>query len=270
MEFENLGKHCEVKTCHQKDFLPFKCDVCKLTLCLTHRPYAAHNCAGDQAKDMTSVDCPVCGRGIRLTRCDDADLIWETHFNTECTQQPRNNKSDVKKCCAQDCIHKLGPSNTFQCPKCFRKVCLSHRIPEDHQCSSLIKHKGIATRHSSTNKNSSSNLTNKSEVTSSDTSSNIMNQKQSSTSSNTQFLCPFCSIDCHDQELLMSHVNFEHNESTSPSSSTPSTAGRMAQQSNSRSEVCPQCQERFNDPIALVDHVERVHSHKKSSNCVVT
>lgn len=32
MEFSNLGKHCNEKTCNQKDFLPFKCKFCTETV----------------------------------------------------------------------------------------------------------------------------------------------------------------------------------------------------------------------------------------------
>ena len=70
MEFVDMGGHCQQEGCKQQDFLPFKCNVCTKTLCLAHRSYVAHECVGSLAKDMTSLDCPICGRSVKFTRAD--------------------------------------------------------------------------------------------------------------------------------------------------------------------------------------------------------
>jgi len=44
LDFPNLGKHCAVKLCNQHDFLPFKCEECKIAFCQEHRLPVDHNC----------------------------------------------------------------------------------------------------------------------------------------------------------------------------------------------------------------------------------
>eukprot|EP01041_Mallomonas_annulata_P011418 gene11418-23888_t len=252
MEFENLGTHCEFDTCRQKDFLPFKCDACKFILCLEHRSYASHNCSATGAKDMTSVDCPVCGKGIKLSKADNPDLIWETHFQHECSQQPSSTKSQASKCPALGCRTTLGPSNTFRCPKCHKQVCLQHRTPEDHSCSALptkkpsdnIKaNKNINTQDTKLNTSSNtttSHATKKINKTNDPQNSlygtadrrkktgttNVIQSMNSTTEQNVNLECPICGMNFIDQEILVTHVNFEHNElaSSNNDSATSSTS----------------------------------------------
>ncbi|KAK5897738.1 hypothetical protein CgunFtcFv8_015216 [Champsocephalus gunnari] len=40
----NIGKHCRIDSCHQHDFLPFVCDLCRGSFCLDHRSREAHAC----------------------------------------------------------------------------------------------------------------------------------------------------------------------------------------------------------------------------------
>jgi predicted nucleic acid binding AN1-type Zn finger protein len=139
MEFEHVGSHCQMVGCNQKDFLPFHCDHCKKHLCAEHRTYAAHSCAGGAAKDVTSIDCPVCGKTVKFDMTQDVNVMWEQHYLTECTQVAVDtSKQVVKKCGRVGCRTVLGISNTYTCQKCAKLVCLSHRIPEDHNCTSNI------------------------------------------------------------------------------------------------------------------------------------
>lgn len=141
MEFDNLGRQCAHEGCNQKDFLPFKCDMCKLDLCLIHRTYTAHNCVKAAGKDVTSVDCPICNKSFKLTRADNPDIAWESHYANDCTQRSGPAKSKPVGCPVLLCRSILGPSNTFTCTKCNLKVCLSHRTPEDHACKSIVSKK---------------------------------------------------------------------------------------------------------------------------------
>ena len=126
-----VGSYCEVSSCQQRDFLPFTCDLCSKKVCLSHKSYVAHSCAGSAAKDMTSMDCPVCNRSIKFSRADAPDEVWARHYATACQQQPQNAVSPGK-CII--CSTILGISNTFHCTKCRLDVCLAHRLPEDHSC----------------------------------------------------------------------------------------------------------------------------------------
>lgn len=136
MEFDHVGRHCSLETCHQRDFLPFTCDICKGSFCLDHRTYASHNCVGKERKDMTSISCPICGDSIKFSQSQNIDELWTIHFENECIQTSKSKAID--KCVSKSCKIRLGPSNRFQCPQCKELVCLSHRRPEDHQCRSSI------------------------------------------------------------------------------------------------------------------------------------
>ena len=78
MEFDHVGSHCAADGCNQRDFLPFTCDGCHKPFCLAHRSGLAHNCAGAERKDVTSIDCPICGKSIRMTRSENPDLAVST------------------------------------------------------------------------------------------------------------------------------------------------------------------------------------------------
>lgn len=140
MEFDTIGQHCAVSDCRQKDFLPFTCDYCRKKLCNEHRAYAAHSCDGAKAKDITSIDCPVCAKSVKFDKSQDVNTVWEAHHLNECSQiavDPK--KKPPKKSCARlGCRTVLGISNTYTCPKCQKLVCLSHRIPEEHNCASNV------------------------------------------------------------------------------------------------------------------------------------
>ena len=92
------------------------------------------------------MECPICKKSIKY----DKNLIpdeksresyisshWETHFLTNCSHEsPTTGVSVATRphCGAVGCRTILGPSNSFNCPKCHLTVCLSHRVPEDHKC----------------------------------------------------------------------------------------------------------------------------------------
>ncbi len=112
MELEHVGTHCSVTTCKQKDFLPFVCDFCKKSLCVEHRLYSAHGCRGGLAKDITSIDCPVCGSAVKFDRSQDVNSAWEIHYAVECTQVAAKKKI-VKTCAKNGCRTVLGLSNSY-------------------------------------------------------------------------------------------------------------------------------------------------------------
>ena len=95
-------------------------------LCLTHRSSAMHDCAGLGIKDVTSMDCVICGKSIKYEKGVGEDEVWNHHFATECTKQPEK-KLAKTVCPVAGCLTYLGPSNTYKCGKCSKTVCLSHR-----------------------------------------------------------------------------------------------------------------------------------------------
>ena len=233
-----MGTHCDHSFCNQKDFLPFRCDICSMNLCLEHRSYEAHDCLGRLAKDMTSIDCPVCGKGIKFSKLDDPNVFWDTHYATECSQKGRSALDSVQKvakCAAKECHNKLGPSNTFGCTKCHKSYCSTHRIPEDHMCKIVradipLAQSGANKQHP-TNKNNFALKGKKSGVNVDSTNTlrgsaarrikqenvRATEPKESSPSEkNLSLKCPICSTVLADLETLEIHVNYEHLHEPAP------------------------------------------------------
>uniref|UniRef100_A0A4W5NKS0 Zinc finger, AN1-type domain 1 n=1 Tax=Hucho hucho TaxID=62062 RepID=A0A4W5NKS0_9TELE len=97
----DIGKHCNIKSCHQTDFLPFICDACRGVFCLEHR-----------SRDLHA--CPV------------VDVKKEVQISGGCTRYP---------CTFEDCKGKeLLP---VICPHCRKHFCLAHRHQDDHNCEKL-------------------------------------------------------------------------------------------------------------------------------------
>lgn len=99
----DIGKHCQIDSCSQKDFLPFACDLCRGVFCLEHRSREAHSCS----------------------RCEEP-VKKETQTVGGSTSYP---------CSFQDCKGKeLLP---VICPQCEKHFCLPHRHQDDHKCEKL-------------------------------------------------------------------------------------------------------------------------------------
>lgn len=97
----DIGKHCEIKTCNQKDFLPFTCDACSGVFCLEHRSRESHS-------------------------CPELNVQREVVVSGGPTSY---------QCTFQDCKGKeLLP---VICPFCEKHFCLSHRHQDDHKCEKL-------------------------------------------------------------------------------------------------------------------------------------
>lgn len=96
----DIGKHCGLKDCKRLDFLPFECDGCSGVFCLDHKGRTAHACSDvNYAKETEQIDHP------------------------------------VYSCCYQAC--KATELVPVKCDLCRKQYCLSHRLPEDHECESL-------------------------------------------------------------------------------------------------------------------------------------
>ncbi|XP_071824083.1 AN1-type zinc finger protein 1-like [Apostichopus japonicus] len=97
-----IGQHCDVSHCNQNDFLPFTCSSCNGIFCLEHRSTAAHNCEKAEEKVASSTV-----------------------------------KSEFKSysCSKADC-RKKGPV-PVTCPFCNFQFCMSHRHPQDHDCTKM-------------------------------------------------------------------------------------------------------------------------------------
>jgi len=256
LEHHDLGKHCAMSGCNQRDFLPFTCDVCSRKLCLQHRSYLNHDCIGEGSKNITSIACPICNKTIKYNQTENIDLIWENHYLNECTQKAAKPTS-TKTC--PTCRTKLGLTNVFHCKICNKDLCLSHRSPEDHECEKVnSKRKNYFENKFQTERENKFLKETKKEYGPSSQSSAISKNSSSSSSSkntinrNDQYSCPMCDQAFQSTELLSRHVDNVHVENSTPPINTANNTGR---------EICPVCNQKFADPIALVNHFELKHNN---------
>ena len=233
LDHTKLGHNCEMANCHQRDFLPFTCDLCRRKLCLLHRSYTAHSCEGSNSKDMTSIDCPICGKSVKFSQSQSVDAIWDNHYNNSCSRQLSKNEA-AKTCHKTSCSTVLGLSNSFTCLKCQKVVCLTHRNPEEHDCISLKG--GVRDSRSSFLDRFDSRNYKSPEPTCNPTPSNTLKKKPAAplpirsirnsdvrgdhSSILTELSCPMCSYKTRDAETLETHFNTYHTD-------TPETRSTM-------------------------------------------
>ena len=271
MEFNDVGTHCQAANCNQQDFLPFKCDHCSKLLCLNHKGYYAHGCDGDASKDITSIECPICKKSVKFTRDKNADDVWSIHYMSDCSQTATSEKP-TEKCGLSGCGTVLGTSNWYNCPKCRLKVCLSHRLPEDHACKSLTG--GSQSGRSQTD-NSKQIDASKPKYRNNKPETWASSKKKEVDPSNTLR----GSAERRIQNLQKSEENRSRNGGvpnhvTNSSSTlaqhrerdrTDYSQGNYSQSDQGLMEICPQCNARFGDTMQLIDHVETFHAHSYTS-----
>ena len=249
LDHTNLGHNCEFPDCNQRDFLPFTCDLCRRKLCLTHRSYNAHACEGSNSKDMTSIDCPICGKGVKFSLSQSADQIWEDHYNTKCSRQVAAPTS-TKKCSKPTCQTVLGLSNSFRCLKCSKEVCLSHRSPEEHDCISL---KGQKNNSNNAFLDSLVGRSYGQEPKSNPTPSSASKNKSNATKSNT---------DQKDNSLRgTAGRRMEGVNNRNASGGNSGSSNRSAEQFS-----CPMCSFIGDNAVAIQNHFTATHDTASSSS----
>ncbi|XP_044513861.1 AN1-type zinc finger protein 1 isoform X1 [Gracilinanus agilis] len=97
----DIGQHCQVEHCRQKDFLPFVCDGCSGIFCLEHRSRESHGCSEVNIKNER--------------------LKTDDHSSYPCS---------YKDCSGRELVPVL-------CPFCEKNFCLRHRHQSDHECEKL-------------------------------------------------------------------------------------------------------------------------------------
>lgn len=133
MEFDYIGCHCSVNHCKQKDFLPFLCDGCNKKYCLVHRCYKAHGCKM-VPKGVQVIICPLCAQGIEIKNDEEADYLWNLHYNSN--QCKKINQIKLK-CARQGCKNIINDINSINCNICGSLVCLTHRFSDQHKCKNV-------------------------------------------------------------------------------------------------------------------------------------
>ena len=129
--FGDVGAHCTVSECRQRDFLPFKCELCKDVFCLQHRTPDSHVCLS-RISEPEVVICQVCQHAMRVGPSSSKDATILQHEKSTCRgPQP------IAACPVDGCRSKLTQSGSVICGICRVRVCLRHRYEETHTCASF-------------------------------------------------------------------------------------------------------------------------------------
>ena len=130
----NIGKHCTLDTCKQKDWLPVKCKYCSKVYCADHSSIETHNCPAYEKQYKKVYICPLCNKTVNINQNLTVEQNFSIHEALDCKQDYVQNLPDHPICGGLKCRIKLTELNSYQCQKCRHKVCLKHRMPEDHKC----------------------------------------------------------------------------------------------------------------------------------------
>lgn len=134
MELPNLGNHCSKSDCNKLDFLPIKCDACKLLFCDEHFRYNTHNCHNAYQKDNQVPVCPLCNIPIPVEKGLHPDYVVGAHIDSDCQSDPAKSRRKVftNKCSFRRC--KIKEVIPVICNECSLNFCLKHRHVADHNC----------------------------------------------------------------------------------------------------------------------------------------
>ncbi|KAF8822465.1 AN1 family Zinc finger domain-containing protein [Cardiosporidium cionae] len=131
------GVHCHHSYCKQLDFLPFKCESCKLEFCSEHYRPEEHSCLGPPKVDKRVMICPYCLENIQMIGGEDPNISWQERHAPHCRPsmyEKRKQQSRGTTCPVSGCREKLTEISSFRCRHCNQTVCLQHRSQEDHIC----------------------------------------------------------------------------------------------------------------------------------------
>ncbi|KAL8293731.1 hypothetical protein RQP46_000432 [Phenoliferia psychrophenolica] len=138
-EFLDLGTHCSDKSCHQLDFLPFRCQSCALPFCQDHWKPEAHACPKfDAAKaDNRIPSCPLCSQPVTFPVGADPNPAMDRHLSTFCTvlnpDAKKPTAGGMPVCHQARCQTKMVVP--IRCTDgCGHDFCAAHRYGRDHAC----------------------------------------------------------------------------------------------------------------------------------------
>jgi predicted nucleic acid binding AN1-type Zn finger protein len=171
MEVLDKGKHCEEEYCHQLDLLPMQCKACKKYFCASHFKYESHNCKQSDRFNYVIPQCDICKQTIEFSRDKDIDLCLAEHLQ-KCLNLQENGRSNQsnrfsqtqnravsmsslmppssskqntsKKCNFKNC--KSKEVFRFDCEKCSLTYCNKHRLPEIHECDTVLANRRVNNR----------------------------------------------------------------------------------------------------------------------------
>eukprot|EP01036_Dinobryon_divergens_P022038 gene22038-30270_t len=215
------------------------------------------------------MECPICKKSIKY----DKNLIpdeksrdsyissqWETHFLTDCSHESPATGGSVPRphCGAVGCRTILGPSNSFNCPKCHVTVCLAHRVPEDHKCAETTRSRRL--NHLATTSTGSQGH-NHTSVSIKKTTTQPSTKKKASTSTKDQFANTLKgSAERRKQkESTVSNVSGDRISAQPLPPPPPSSTTTVASASETSLISCPFCAFNSINSVEMEEHVNVFH-----------
>lgn len=131
---QNIGKHCSDSTCRQKDWLPVKCKYCSKVYCADHSSIGSHHCPQYEKEYRKVYVCPLCNKTLTINASLTVEENFSIHEAMDCQRDFQQNLQVLPHCPGNRCHAKLTELNSYLCNRCQHKVCLKHRMPEDHRC----------------------------------------------------------------------------------------------------------------------------------------
>ncbi|KAF5828670.1 hypothetical protein DUNSADRAFT_17230 [Dunaliella salina] len=236
-----FGKHCKI--CNQVDYLPFQCSSCNGVFCAEHRTQAQHGCPAAAGPQGGVVVCPLCAKAIHVKPQQSADAAFDLHNNsTECDPSNYQRVHEKPRCPVEQgglrCKEKLTEINTYRCKHCGTRVCLKHRMPDDHQC----QQRQAAARNAAADYAKRNSMIGK-----------LQNMVQP------RPLVPTASgpkaMPGSSNATPRAANTRRPQQPVDPSNTVKGTAARRMQ----APEMCPQCSERFATVEQLIVHVDAQH-----------
>jgi len=132
-----VGKHCAHPDCHQLDFLPFTCDLCRGVFCAEHRLREQHKCVAEsEMRANVAVKCPICNAIVHVHN-EPIDEAISRHIDRGCTTTQTSSTSSTSggtqfKCHYARCTER--ELTRVLCNECGLQTCLRHRAPAAHAC----------------------------------------------------------------------------------------------------------------------------------------
>ncbi|PPQ91686.1 hypothetical protein CVT25_012899 [Psilocybe cyanescens] len=133
----DIGKQCSHSTCLLVDFLPFKCQHCKLSFCQEHFRVEDHKCPQYDDTKYIVPSCPLCNQPVYIEQGRDPNISMDLHLEKNCSVVTGRVKARTVPVCARgNCQKPLIIS--MQCSSCKKKFCPTHRHPDDHRCHPTV------------------------------------------------------------------------------------------------------------------------------------
>mmetsp|Transcript_138690 Transcript_138690/g.196386 ORF Transcript_138690/g.196386 Transcript_138690/m.196386 type:complete len:146 (+) Transcript_138690:28-465(+) len=123
-EFSDVGRHCSLKECNQRDFLPCVCLACKDVFCAEHQTYDGHSCP-EQPKAAKVPICPLCSSPVAMAPGGNPDEVIDEHISRGCAKEKK------PRCVGKKCRESVL---LLSCADCGANVCVRHRLGRLHNC----------------------------------------------------------------------------------------------------------------------------------------